>query len=218
MPPRAPRTAPARRPLRPRSPHPLLPSAELLGEEPAHVTRGDRGGGVLRARGRSGSALAVQAPWEDYDAQPAAEIVKRVRTGDEATKAVVLLYERGHKARESIIRAAGGVGPTCVGTQPAGLPADEDGDVRPSSAPPLPRRRPARGVAARHEHVIELESSEGAGSARSSVDFLKFSPPGWSCTTAACSQPLTMPLGAIAVASTETARPSRWPAKAASRS
>jgi len=52
--------------------------------------------------------LDVQAPWDGYDAQPAAEVVKRVREGDEATKAVVLLYERQHKARSTIIRAAGG--------------------------------------------------------------------------------------------------------------
>jgi hypothetical protein len=43
-----------------------------------------------------------------YDAQPAAEIIKRVRAADEATKAVVLLYEQGHKGRASVIRAAGG--------------------------------------------------------------------------------------------------------------
>jgi len=31
-----------------------------------------------------------------------------VRAGDEATRAVVLLYEQGHKARASVIKAAGG--------------------------------------------------------------------------------------------------------------
>ena len=52
--------------------------------------------------------LHVQAPWDGYDAHPAAEVIKRVRAADEATKAVVLLYEQGHKARASVIRAAGG--------------------------------------------------------------------------------------------------------------
>jgi hypothetical protein len=50
----------------------------------------------------------VQAPWSGYDSQPAAEVIKRIRAGDEATKAVALLYERGHKARATVIRAAGG--------------------------------------------------------------------------------------------------------------
>ena len=33
-------------------------------------------------------------------------MIKRVRQGDEATRAVVLLYERSHKARKSVIAAA----------------------------------------------------------------------------------------------------------------
>ena len=33
-------------------------------------------------------------------------MIKRVRSGDEATRAVVLLYERTHKARKSVIAAA----------------------------------------------------------------------------------------------------------------
>ena len=50
----------------------------------------------------------MRAPWDGYDAHTAAEIIKRVRATDEATKAVVLLYERGHKGRTSVIRAARG--------------------------------------------------------------------------------------------------------------
>ena len=50
----------------------------------------------------------MQAPWSGYDTQPAAAIVARIRAADEATKAVALLYERGHKGRVSVIRAAGG--------------------------------------------------------------------------------------------------------------
>jgi hypothetical protein len=84
------------------------PEAELLGEEPAHVTRGDEAVASFGPAGDPSPTLNVQAPWDGYDGQPAAEIVKRVRAGDEATKAVVLLYEQGHKARASVIRAAGG--------------------------------------------------------------------------------------------------------------
>ena len=46
----------------------------------------------------------MQAPWSGYDTQPAAAIVARIRAADEATKAVTLLYERGHKGRASVIR------------------------------------------------------------------------------------------------------------------
>ena len=53
-----------------------------------------------------GSTLEVQAPWPNYDEHPASEVVKRVRAGDEATRAVVLLYERTHKRRKSVIAAA----------------------------------------------------------------------------------------------------------------
>ncbi len=48
----------------------------------------------------------MQAPWPRYDEHSAAEVIKRVRSGDEATRAVVLLYERTHKARKSVITAA----------------------------------------------------------------------------------------------------------------
>ena len=53
-----------------------------------------------------GSTIEVHAPWPGYDEHSAAEVVKRVRSGDEATRAVVLLYERSHKARKSVIAAA----------------------------------------------------------------------------------------------------------------
>jgi hypothetical protein len=84
------------------------PEAERLGDEPAHVTTGAEAVASFGPADDPSPNLQVQAPWERYDAQPAAEIVKRVRAADEATKAVVLLYERGHKHRASVIRAAGG--------------------------------------------------------------------------------------------------------------
>ena len=94
-------------PATPPAPAPT-PEAELLGDEPAHVTRGVEPVASFGPADDSYPTLQVQAPWDGYDAHSAAEIVKRVRAGDEATKAVVLLYERGHKRRASVIRAAGG--------------------------------------------------------------------------------------------------------------
>jgi hypothetical protein len=79
-----------------------------LGEEPAHVSSGAETVASFGPAGDPSPTFDVQAPWDGSDAHPAAEIIKRVRAADEATKAVVLLYERGHKGRTSVIRAAGG--------------------------------------------------------------------------------------------------------------
>lgn len=70
------------------------------------------------------------------------------------------------------------------------------------SAPPPTLGPP--GAGARHEHVIELESSR-AWKRKKSVDYLKFSPLGMELHhTGVLVMPLTMPLGAIALACTET--------------
>jgi hypothetical protein len=84
------------------APAPATPPA------PAHVTRGAEAVASFGPAEDPSPTVHVQAPWDGYDAQPAAEIIKRVRAADEATKAVVLLYEQGHKGRASVIRAAGG--------------------------------------------------------------------------------------------------------------
>ena len=101
------RPAPAPAPATPPAPAPA-PEAELLGERPAHVSSGAETVASFGPAADPSATFDVQAPWDGYDAHPAAEIVKRVRAADEATKAVVLLYERGHKGRTSVIRAAGG--------------------------------------------------------------------------------------------------------------
>ncbi len=54
-----------------------------------------------------GATITVDEPWDGYAQQPAAAIVARLRGADPATKAVVALYERGHKRRATILRAAG---------------------------------------------------------------------------------------------------------------
>ncbi len=54
-----------------------------------------------------GATLNVDEPWDGYAQQPAAAIVARLRDADPATRAVVALYERGHKRRATVLRAAG---------------------------------------------------------------------------------------------------------------
>ena len=52
-----------------------------------------------------GATLRVGAPWDGYDDMRANDIAKRVRSGDDATKAVVRLYEQAHKKRKSVLAA-----------------------------------------------------------------------------------------------------------------
>jgi hypothetical protein len=52
-----------------------------------------------------GAEVHVDAPWEGYDRMRAADIVARLRAADEATRAVVRLYEQQGKARSSVLAA-----------------------------------------------------------------------------------------------------------------
>jgi hypothetical protein len=97
-----PRATPRRRPAAAPAP------AAAPEPAPAHVSREAETVASFGPADDPSSALEVRAPWRDYDSQPAAEVVKRVRAADEATRAVVLLYERAHKGRSSVIKAAGG--------------------------------------------------------------------------------------------------------------
>jgi hypothetical protein len=54
-----------------------------------------------------GATITVEEPWDGYAQQPATAIVARLRGADPATKAVVGLYERGHKRRATVLRATG---------------------------------------------------------------------------------------------------------------
>ena len=51
------------------------------------------------------ATLRVDEPWDGYGTMKAAAIVTRVRSSDDATKAVVRLYEQTHKKRKSILDA-----------------------------------------------------------------------------------------------------------------
>jgi hypothetical protein len=57
--------------------------------------------------GDVGGTITVEEPWDGYATQPASAIVQRLRGADPATKAVVALYERGHKNRATILKATG---------------------------------------------------------------------------------------------------------------
>ncbi len=90
---------------RPR-PTPIRPVEPAPAPAPAHVSEEAEQVASFGPGDDPGSTIEVQAPWPRYDEHSAAEVIKRVRSGDEATRAVVLLYERAHKARKSVIAAA----------------------------------------------------------------------------------------------------------------
>jgi hypothetical protein len=93
----------ARRRTRPTPIRPVEPAPEPA---PAHVSEEAEQVASFGPSDDPGSTIEVQAPWPRYDEHSAAEVIKRVRSGDEATRAVVLLYERTHRARKSVIAAA----------------------------------------------------------------------------------------------------------------
>jgi hypothetical protein len=90
---------------RPR-PAPIRPVEPTPEPAPAHVSEEAEQVASFGPSDDPGSTIEVQAPWPNYDGHSAAEVIRRVRSGDEATRAVVLLYERTHKARRSVIAAA----------------------------------------------------------------------------------------------------------------
>jgi len=53
--------------------------------------------------------LSMAEPWEGYDDQDGATIAEAVSSVDAATARRVLSYEREHRARAQVIRAAGAV-------------------------------------------------------------------------------------------------------------
>jgi hypothetical protein len=87
-------------------PTPIRPVEPTPKPAPAHVSEEAEQVASFGPSDDPGSTIEVQAPWPRYDEHSAAEVIKRVRSGDEATRAVVLLYERTHKARKSVIEAA----------------------------------------------------------------------------------------------------------------
>jgi hypothetical protein len=54
-----------------------------------------------------GPEIHVDEPWPGYAAMNAPEIIDRVRVSDEAVRAIVALYERSHRKRKTVLRAAG---------------------------------------------------------------------------------------------------------------
>ena len=196
------RAGPARAPRRAPGP----------GARPGHAARAGacharrRGGRVLRPRGRCIGDVArpgAVGRLRRASRRGGHQARARGRRGDEGRRAALRAGPQGPRQRHPGRRRAAGHG-LADSIPPASLPMKMG---MTESAPPPTTGPP--GAGARHEHVIELESS-GRWKRKKSVDFLKFSPLGMELHhTGVLVMPLTMPLGAIALACTEAgpARP-----------
>jgi hypothetical protein len=107
---RPPRPAPAAEPPAPAPEAPASPSevAEDLGLREGHV--GDDEPTLVESEGAAapGPELEVDEPWPGYRSMRATAIVQRLRGSDDATKAIVRLYERQHRNRRTVIAATEG--------------------------------------------------------------------------------------------------------------
>jgi hypothetical protein len=99
----APPPSPTREP--PTPPPPPEPPIKLHDDEP---TRGEVNRRRLHEREAEdspvGAEVRVDAPWEGYDAMTAREVLDRLVGADEATLAVVRLYESATRNRATILR------------------------------------------------------------------------------------------------------------------
>jgi hypothetical protein len=90
---------------RPAPPPPEAP-IKIHDDEP---TRGEVNRRRVEEREAEGDAVGaevrVDAPWNGYDAMSAREVLDRLVGADEATLAVVRLYETGNRNRATVLRA-----------------------------------------------------------------------------------------------------------------
>jgi hypothetical protein len=93
-----------------RAPRPRRPAADAVSNlravsDNGHVETESTLVESFGAPGDVGSAITVDAPWDGYDGMAAAAVIARVRGADDATKAVVRMYEQQHKKRATVLRA-----------------------------------------------------------------------------------------------------------------
>jgi hypothetical protein len=98
----------------PSDPGPLPDPVEDLDLPAPEPTRGDAA--RLREEQREaettpespGAEIRVDEPWEGYRAMTAPDVVDRLRVADDATKAIVRLFESTHRKRKTILAATDG--------------------------------------------------------------------------------------------------------------
>jgi hypothetical protein len=109
--------APVRRPSAPPPPIPvpaepapdtLEELAEDLGLAEGHVDEPEPELVESEGGATPGAELRIAEPWPGYRGQRAADIVARLARADDATKAVVRLYESTNRGRRSVLAATEG--------------------------------------------------------------------------------------------------------------
>lgn len=110
------RATPAPSPVRPRTTAPVpdpatTPLTPLRDTDAAAKTIDDTDEVVAEfadpgGEDGAGATLAVDPPWDGYAQQTAATIVERLGGLEAAEVAVLELYERGHKNRQTVLNAA----------------------------------------------------------------------------------------------------------------
>jgi hypothetical protein len=109
-----PHAVPEPAPVPPPEPEPLPDAVEDLDLPAPEPTRGDAA--RVRQEQREaettpespGAEIRVEEPWEGYRAMTAPDVIDRLRIADDATKAVVRLFEATHRKRKTVIAATGG--------------------------------------------------------------------------------------------------------------
>jgi hypothetical protein len=110
----APRPHAVPEPAPPPEPGPLPDPVEDLDLPAPEPTRGDAA--RLREEQREaettpespGAEIRVEEPWSGYNAMTAPDVIDRLRVADDATKAVVRLFESTHRKRKTVLAATGG--------------------------------------------------------------------------------------------------------------
>jgi hypothetical protein len=108
-----PHAVPEPAPVPPPEPEPLPDAVEDLDLPAPEPTRGDAA--RVRQEQREaettpespGAEIRVEEPWEGYRAMTAPDVIDRLRIADDATKAVVRLFEATHRKRKTVIAATG---------------------------------------------------------------------------------------------------------------
>jgi hypothetical protein len=109
-----PHAVPERAPVpREPEPEPLPDPVEDLDLPAPEPTRGDAA--RVRQEQREaettpdspGAEIRVEEPWEGYRAMTAPDVIDRLRVADDATRAVVRLFESTHRNRKTVIAATG---------------------------------------------------------------------------------------------------------------
>ncbi len=91
--------APASAPTR--APAPIAVVPEPTRGEAARIREAQRE--AERTEDGPGPEIRVDEPWPGYTSMNAPEIIDRVKASDDATKAIVLLYERSHRKRKTVL-------------------------------------------------------------------------------------------------------------------